>query len=378
MFSTIPSAYYWSDEVFWNEYERLYKSSWVFAGFTSELKENRDFLTFDFFNHSIVVQNFDGEIKAFQNVCTHRFNKIQHEAFGNRPLLCNYHFWGFDKNGYPKSVPRKASFELSEQELECLKLKQYEVEVCGKFLFINLGQAEPTLHEFLGEYAQQLEEISTFIGDRFSWNEVPHQANWKLLIENVLECYHCSSVHSNSFFKMGYGQRSPENISVLEAHSSCDFPKAETAINGKRNKIMDYLEERPLKHNSYKHFFIFPNLVFSSTEGLTFYFGQLLPKTATETVLRTRIFDSVLNGAKIPASVHSFFQEQSATISNSLLIEDKDVVETVQKGIMQVDQYAYLGNEEVRIRAFHETYMKLYHQNNSEIQFHQKSTTTVQ
>jgi phenylpropionate dioxygenase-like ring-hydroxylating dioxygenase large terminal subunit len=64
-----------------------------------------------------VLQNFKGEIRAFANICSHRFNRIQTEPRGNRPLMCAYHGWNFDESGFPRGMPRREGFDLSDREL---------------------------------------------------------------------------------------------------------------------------------------------------------------------------------------------------------------------------------------------------------------------
>ena len=59
------------------ELEAVFKPSWLCLGFVDDLKSDRDFITAQIGPHSIVVQNFGGELKAFRNVCSHRFSRIQ-------------------------------------------------------------------------------------------------------------------------------------------------------------------------------------------------------------------------------------------------------------------------------------------------------------
>lgn len=66
--------------------ERIFRRCWVFVGSTDQLRNHNDFLTSEVAGTSVVVRNFDGEIAAFHNVCTHR-----------RPLIHNEKFIGFDR-----------------------------------------------------------------------------------------------------------------------------------------------------------------------------------------------------------------------------------------------------------------------------------------
>ena len=87
----IPKLNYQSAAVLDEEMRLLFKGGFQFAALATELAGNRDFVVVEQHDCSIVVQNFKGELRAFQNVCSHRFNKIQTEERGNRPLTCRYH-----------------------------------------------------------------------------------------------------------------------------------------------------------------------------------------------------------------------------------------------------------------------------------------------
>src|SRR4028118_1462629 len=82
----IAKESYFSDSAFQNEMRRIFHRGYQFLALTTELANHKDFVCVDFFGCSIVVQNFRGTIKAFENICTHRFNKIQVEERGNRAL----------------------------------------------------------------------------------------------------------------------------------------------------------------------------------------------------------------------------------------------------------------------------------------------------
>jgi phenylpropionate dioxygenase-like ring-hydroxylating dioxygenase large terminal subunit len=106
----IHPDFYFGDDIKQLEFEKIFSKNWFFAGMLSDFSEKNSFITFEIFNYPVVIQNFNGELKAFQNICPHRFNKIQTEPKGVGFFICKYHNWSFDKNGKVKSVPRKQSF----------------------------------------------------------------------------------------------------------------------------------------------------------------------------------------------------------------------------------------------------------------------------
>ena len=97
----IDPAEYSSGDVFGAEMKRLFTSGFQFAGMRRDLAQDKDFVTVDLPGLAIVVQNFRGELRAFRNVCSHRFSRLQWEERGNRPLACRYHGWAYDAQGCP-------------------------------------------------------------------------------------------------------------------------------------------------------------------------------------------------------------------------------------------------------------------------------------
>ena len=83
---TIPADFYSRGDVFQRELDAVFQPSWLCVGLAHNLREHNDFITYHIGQRQIVVQNFHGELKAFKNVCSHRFSRIQCEQRGNRPL----------------------------------------------------------------------------------------------------------------------------------------------------------------------------------------------------------------------------------------------------------------------------------------------------
>lgn len=108
--SVIQNGYIYSGYVLEREMQTLFASQYQFVALTTEFEHDRDFVCVDCHGTSIVVQNFKGTIRAFQNVCTHRFKRVQLEDRGNSSLTCRYHGWSFDREGFLAGLPNKAQF----------------------------------------------------------------------------------------------------------------------------------------------------------------------------------------------------------------------------------------------------------------------------
>ena len=339
------------------EFEKIFSNNWFFAGMTTDVPENNSYLTLNIFDYPVLIQNFKGEIKAFQNICPHRFNKIQTETRGKGSFMCNYHNWSFDKDGKPKTIPQKNVFDTDCDEFKCLQVKALKLAQAGKFLFVSLNNDVEPIETYLGVFHNKLLEISNAINNNFYFNDDEQSINWKIIVENVVEAYHCPAIHQETLYGMGFCRKPEANDQYDNGHSVADYPKMDDAPP--ENKILKYLQNRQLQHNTFRHYFIFPNLLISSTEATSIYVGNVLPVSSEKTILRKRFFDPVFNDDFEPKpAVHNAFLEMVKTSINQILAEDKVVLEQIQKNMPFVKKTYFLGNEEKRIAAFHKKYLE--------------------
>lgn len=339
------------------EFEKIFSKNWIFAGMESDFTENNSYITLEIMNYPIVIQNFKGEIKAFQNICPHRFNKIQTESKGVGLFMCNYHNWSFDKEGKPRTIPKKSSFNTESEEFKCLQVKPLKLAKAGKFLFVSLEENPVEIEQYLGSFYKKLNEISNAIDFNYYFDDDFQQINWKIIIENVVEAYHCPAIHQETLFGMGFCSISETNNEYDKGHSVADYPKIDKSIT--ENKPLDYLKNIEFLHNSFRHYFIFPNLLISSTEGTSIYVGNVLPINSEQSILRKRYYSPKFKDNFEPKkAIHKAFLEMAKVSINQILQEDKIVLEQIQKNIPFVTNNYFLGNEEKRINNFHQKYLE--------------------
>lgn len=356
----IDKKYYTDIKYFEHEVQNIFKKNWFFACLTTEISKNNDFVSIDLGGTSIAIHNFKGKLVAFQNICSHRFNRIHPDGKGNKPFFCKYHGWNYNADGIPR-IPKEASFEITDYE--CLRLKKYTLEVCGKFVFVKLENSEDAnLKEYLGDYFNELEKISSFLGGQNDDGTMPHLANWKLLVENVLEGYHCPLVHKNSLVDLGYCIDYPKDIKYFKSHSSWHSPR--TISEETVSKKLNFLNNLMFKHNSFYHIYIFPNLFISSTSGGFFYIGKLMPDKVDRSDLHYNFFSPQYSieltdkEQKLDKALFSFNCESALNVLN----EDKPMVEGCQSGISEDSNVGGILSvtEEIRIIEFHKNLQKQY------------------
>jgi len=349
---------YWDSDFFKFENDNL-KKSWIYAGLTTDIYNHNDFFSFELFGQSYFTQNLNGEILTFENKCAHRHSKIHLEKYGNRSMTCMYHGWSYGEDG--NILNKNIQNKFPEK---CLSLNKIRTNVCGKFIFINIVDSQLTLNEYLGPFFQELLVFSDFFNKKQFQEDLFHKCNWKLIIENVLECYHCSTVHKNTFIPMGIGREKMVNYFSFNGHNKCEYPKIfPEKLSKKEVFVEEVLQNRLFKHNSYLHYFIFPNLLLSSTEGKSFYVGKLEFVDPVSTNLNYKLFSPTFDDSTvIDELMIDSIAEYSMISTKKILLEDLNVLESQQLNITgKEDNQMYLDDEEIRILDFFCYYNKFLH-----------------
>ena len=191
---TLPSDWYVEPGTLDLELERVFDRSWQYAGPAELVAEPGTFLTTRAGRVPIVVtRDEDGELNAFVNVCRHRGAVVARDRNGRRrSLQCHYHAWTYGLDGRLRAAPG-----TQELELDDVALPRAAVGVWGPFVFVNPDPDAPPLAEALGELPAIVAEgavpLERIRPRRTASYEI--EANWKLVVDNYLECYHCPVAH---------------------------------------------------------------------------------------------------------------------------------------------------------------------------------------
>ncbi|KND59546.1 Phenylpropionate dioxygenase and related ring-hydroxylating dioxygenase, large terminal subunit [Candidatus Burkholderia verschuerenii] len=143
MQSALTVAHYIDPAIFEREQRTVFRRLWLFAGMRSALADPNAFITRSIGGLPVLLQNCDGQIRAFANQCPHRLMPIQSEPFGQARMVCPYHGWTFDHDGAVKAIPSEARlYQYDDAERQSLCLPRYAVEEVGDLVFVNLA-SEP-------------------------------------------------------------------------------------------------------------------------------------------------------------------------------------------------------------------------------------------
>lgn len=202
---SLAQDFYRAAPVYQAELTRFLSRHWIVVGHVSEIPDRGDYLVFDGLDASvIVVRAADGRIHALHNVCRHRGARLCEEPRGHLSMItCRYHGWSYRLNG------ELAAWRHMPEGLE---KAEHGLRHCGVALFhglilISLDPANAPDPEAMlrhtEPYWSRFDFANCKVASTHNWRLT---ANWKLAIENNLECYHCMAGHpeytaANAFVK---------------------------------------------------------------------------------------------------------------------------------------------------------------------------------
>lgn len=214
---TLPQQLYVGREAFEFDMQVMLKSVWLYACTVAHVKKPGDYYLFDLANNSIIiVRGRDGEVRAFYNSCRHRGARICSAPSGSAPrLMCPYHMWTYGLDG--RLLAARDMPEDFDKQL--FGLTPVALENIGGLIFLCLSDTPPPIDRVKADIAAQigmydLEHCKVAVQD-----DLIEDANWKLVMENNRECYHCDGNHpelTSCLGSSGFGKGLPEDA-VLDA-----------------------------------------------------------------------------------------------------------------------------------------------------------------
>ncbi|MDH2356504.1 aromatic ring-hydroxylating dioxygenase subunit alpha [Bradyrhizobium sp. SSUT112] len=216
-FFTLPQRLYNDPAFFAIEIDGIFKRRWLFAGVVAQIPKPGDFFTVPVGPSSIlVVRDRSGEIRAFHNTCRHRGSTLCEAEQGRvSSIVCPYHLWTYDLTGKLRSAKgMHDDFDRSEYSL-----LPVHIETAGSTIYVCLADDPPDFSVFKATLAPYLASHELEKGKLAHIVHVPVAGNWKLVVENSRECFHCPTGHpelARSFITV-YRQPYPQSMKGLEA-----------------------------------------------------------------------------------------------------------------------------------------------------------------
>jgi choline monooxygenase len=317
MEKTLPYAWYTDPDVLRREQDRIFRPSWQYVGHLGELPGPGTYFTSRAGRTPIVVTRArDGELRAFLNVCRHRGFPLAEGAGRRETIQCPYHAWTYGLDGTLRAAPRSDEEPAFPQEQ--LGLCAIAVDTWGPFVFASTARDAEPLAEALGSMPAQVAELGLDVDSlvhHTRW-EGELDANWKIVCENFLECYHCQVAH-------------PQLAEVLDVSAEAYALATEGRLSSQNGPIraggrekMDLDGELPRG----QFHFLWPNLTVNIFPGRSnISIGPVVPLTPDRTY---RYLDYFFG-----PDVEQAWIDDLMAFDDQVGREDKALVEGVHRGL---------------------------------------------
>jgi phenylpropionate dioxygenase-like ring-hydroxylating dioxygenase large terminal subunit len=316
---TLPGNLYYDANVYRAEQEAVFRRSWNYVCHESQLAEPGSYTTTRIGDQNIaIVRGRDGVIRGFHNVCSHRAHQLLTGEGKTRMIVCPYHAWTYELDGKLRSNAILDTIEDFKTEEFCLK--PVLVESFLGLVWVNLDMKATSLAQQSGNFNQ---EVRSFVQDpetlvfagRLTF-EI--KANWKNVVENFQECYHCPPAHPALVELFDHGIYRTKNYGICSSHiaparednSAFKFDASKTG-----NKLM------------YAAWYLWPNVTFNVFPGRRNMSLMHIMPTGPETTYEHWDFfleDRSPNEEEVAAMEY---------IKDVLQPEDIGLVESVQRGL---------------------------------------------
>jgi choline monooxygenase len=258
--ATLPADWYADPAIQRLEQERIFARTWQYAGRVDRVENPGDYFTCFAGQIPIVVVRDKGSVlRAFVNVCRHRGHLIAQGDGNRKALQCPYHAWTYDLDGTLRKAPR--SEREPDFDKEGFSMLPVAVERWGPLVFVNPDPDAGPLAEALGPVPGLIAESGVDL-DRLRFrvrNDWEIECDWKVAIENYLECYHCAVAHPGFSKVIDVGP--DEYLLRAEGLALSQFGEVRESANGN----VAYLANADVKQAQYH--MLFPNFTLNIDPG---------------------------------------------------------------------------------------------------------------
>ena len=293
---TLPGQYYASEQIFQTEIQRIFYEQWLCIGRAAQIPHSGDFFVQAIGRESvIIVRGQDERIRAVYNVCRHRGTRMCTHQTGQfrGSIQCPYHAWTYGLDGRLMGVPD--GHEIKGFDKAEYPLYQAALEIWEGFLFLNLSARPKPFAELFAPLKNRFKAWHVSKLQSAHRIEYEVQANWKLIVENYNECYHCPLIHpalnqlshyrsgdnelNKGLFLGGYQEFTNNNGSLSLSGHACAPPLGE--VSGE-------------DLNRVYYFSLFPNMLLSLHPDYIM-FHTLWPQSVDRThIVCEWLFDPVV------------------------------------------------------------------------------------
>lgn len=199
---SLERSFYTDSAIFDADLDRIFNRGWLCAGHTCRIPNPGDYFTYAVGNESIIlIRDPEEGVQALFNVCRHRGSRVCTQPSGNaRKLVCPYHQWVYNSNG----SLLKARHMPKEFDRANFGLHRAHCRIAEGLIFICLAERPPDFALFERDITPRMKPHGLEQAKICHSRQYEVQANWKLIVENSRECYHCGPGHPQYCRAVGF------------------------------------------------------------------------------------------------------------------------------------------------------------------------------
>lgn len=335
---TLESEFYTRPDIFNREKENIFVPSWHFTCRIEDIEKPGDYTCDLFVGRKIfVLHGSDGHIRAFGNVCRHRWTTLL-EGSGSLGaergvITCPYHRWCYNDKGELIGAPDAKGLERFDTTIQ--GLHKLRCVVWNGFVFIALSKDTPEFEEYFGDY---LGLVAPYHGNLRCVRKTQYQvkANWKAYVEVDMETYHTPSVHPGSIGVQDVEAVKP-NGQYIGIYHECEDT---VALKPERRKIgFDHIRTLTGRQAVGTYFMVLLPSFFLVNTLDSMWWIQKIPINAETTEVRCGFAfpENTIARPDFEQIAAEYYERWDAVIE-----EDNWIVERQHEGIVS-SQFATLG-----------------------------------
>ena len=358
---TLPRASYLDADLYRREYDAVFRPGWVCVGRAEQVPNPGDYQGLRLGRESVLVlRHEDGELRGFYNVCRHRGAELvampdtdmRYGSFG-RSITCPYHAWNYHLDGTLRAAPH-LPVEPGATQLHTVRVDEW-----GGFIFICLDDRRgATLAEALGPGTDRIANYP--LAELRTGASIDYRvgANWKVILENYNECYHCGPVHPElcqvvPAFRQGGGSELDWDEGVPHREGAYTF----TATGTTDRAPFPGLSDTEKTHHKGELFY--PNLMVSLAMDHVAAF-YVWPESVAETRVRC---DFLFHPDELAKT--RFDPGDAVTFWGRVNQQDWQICESVQRGmqnpVFERGYYAPMEDYSLDLRRYIQACLDEYH-----------------
>jgi choline monooxygenase len=314
---SLPARLYTDPRMVEIEREAIFARSWQFLCHVEKLREPGSYVTGELAGKPIAaIRDGAGRVRAFYNVCRHRGHELLKGQGSLKLITCPYHAWTYHLDGRLRTA--RGAEKQPEFKSEELCLAEVAVEELCSLVFVNLDVKARPLAEQSGDLAREIESYAPDLGRLTFAHRLTYRiaANWKAIVDNFLECYHCPVAHKDFCTLVEMDTYKVKTHGIYSSHMARAGRSANTAYGVEGATVTEHAV-----------WFLWPNMALLRYPGRgNFMVWKFMPAGPEQTYEEFDFFFET-------ATPNDAEQAAIEYIDKVLQVEDIGLVESVQRGM---------------------------------------------